>query len=435
MSQEYYLYHRQDKKEYFTLPSGWTVSHFVEAEDEDSGSSIEEMATDALSHPEGTPPLCDMVSRATRIAILVDDATRPTPVAPILSCVLSAIEKLDFPREGITILTANGTHEPMSREVLAARLGGKVAEEYKVIQHDAWQKDLVPVKIPGDSRMLRINPIAARADLKVGISSILPHAAAGYGGGPKIVMPGVSNFEFARDHHMKNVMLPGSSPGRTKGNPFHEEVMRAAQAIGLDFSLNCVYDRKGRIHRIIGGSLEAAFERAVQLCRRMLGHRFEEKVDITITSAYPHTHGHQFFKGMNAAAAVTEKTGAILLLAPISAPISRDFINSFHVLKERSKGDPEGYVIDHLKRGVAYLPDKSVDFNMAMSAPFRRKEIRTIIVSPFIPKEEAEIMGLDHAPTVEAGIAMLRETHPKARVAVFPTGGLILPLAAWESEK
>jgi nickel-dependent lactate racemase len=433
MNPKYYLYHSQDKKEHFDIPSGWTVAHFLEGEEGSTRSSVEQMTEEALASPSGTPPFSDLVSRAERIAILVDDATRPTPVEPILARVLAAIGRQGFPREKITIVAATGTHEPMTDSVFAARLGGNVAKEYKVIQHNAWQKDLVPIKIPNDPRTIKVNPVVGSADLRIGISSILPHAAAGYGGGPKIIVPGVSSFEFVRDHHMTNSIKPGSVAGRTEGNPFHEEVMKAAKAVGLQFSINCVYDRKGQILRVIGGSLETAFGEAVQACRETLGHRFEEKVDVTITSAFPHTHGHQFFKGLSAATTVTRPNGAVLLIAPISAPISRDFINSCHEVRRLSGGNPQPYVIEHLEKGVPFLPDKSIDFNMAMSAPFRVKDVRVIVVSAFIPKDEAEVMGLEHAPTLEAGIGMLEESYPNARVAIFPSGALIIPLTAWES--
>jgi nickel-dependent lactate racemase len=200
---------------------------------------------------------------------------------------------------------------------------------------------------------------------------------AGYGGGPKIMMPGVANFEFIRDHHMKHLMHPRSTAGLTKGNPFHEDCMRAARAIGLDFSINCVYDQKGQIIRVIGGNLEMAFTKAVEICLAKLGHQFEEKVDITIASAYPHSHGHQFFKGLSTPDAVTRETGTILLVAPIVAPMSKEFMDSFRVIKEKSHNNSAAYIKDHLSKGMAYLPDKSIDFNMAMSTPFLRPKIRT----------------------------------------------------------
>ena len=252
-------------------------------------------------------PLTNLVSKASRIAIIVDDATRPTPVAPILQILLAHIEAGGFKKDNITIVIALGTHEAMEKKVLEARLGSNITARYRVIQHNAWQSDLVPVEIPGDARVLKINPEAARADLRIGISSILPHPMAGYGGGPKIVMPGIANFEFIRDHHMKHLIHPRSTAGLTKGNPFHEDCMRAARAIGLDFSINCVYDQEGQVIRIIGGSLDMAFAKAIEICLAKLGHRFEEKVDITIASAYPHSHGHQFFKGLSAPDAVTKE--------------------------------------------------------------------------------------------------------------------------------
>jgi nickel-dependent lactate racemase len=432
MEQKYYLYLDKDSKKHFSLPDKWTVSHFVEAEESGPLPSIEQMVLDALSQPTGTDPLAHLASKARRIAIIVDDATRPTPVAPILQTLLSHIEAGGFEKDNITIVIALGTHEVMEKEALDARLDSNISTRYRIIQHNAWQSDLVPVAIPGDTRILKINPEVARADLRIGISSILPHPMAGYGGGPKIVMPGVANFEFIRDHHMKHLLNPRSTAGLTKGNPFHEDCMRAARAVGLDFSINCVYDQKGQIIRIVGGSLDMAFAQAVEICLAKLGHRFEEKVDITIASAYPHSHGHQFFKGLSTPDAVTKETGAILLLAPIVAPMSTEFMKSFLEIREKSHNNSEAYIRDHLSRGLAYLPDKAIDFNMAMSTPFLRPKIRTILVSPLISENETRTMGLEHASSLEEGLKLLKAAYTKATVAIFPAGGLIVPITAWE---
>jgi nickel-dependent lactate racemase len=208
--------------------------------------------------------------------------------------------------------------------------------------------------------------------------------------------------------------------------------MRAARAIGLDFSINCVYNQKGQVIRIIGGSLEMAFTEAVEVCFEKLGHRFEEKVDVTITSTFPHTHGHQFFKGLSAPDVVTKDTGAILLIAPIVSPIPAEFINSFNVVKEKSHNHSAAYVKEALSKGMAFLPDKSIDYNMAISTVFLRPEKRTILVSPGISKDEAQIMGLEYASSIEEGLRLLQNAYPDARVAIFPSGGLIVPITAWK---
>jgi nickel-dependent lactate racemase len=432
MKQDYYLYLTPDKKQYFSLPAEWVPLHFVESEEGASIPSIQQMALEALSKPTGTLPFQDLVLRKHRIVVIVDDLTRPTPAAEILEVLLSQLVDNGFSRENITIVMALGTHEAMKREELEAKLGMGVASTFKVVQHNAWQNDLVSIRKSEDGKVVKINPEVAQADLRVGISSILPHPMAGYGGGPKIVMPGVCDFETIRDHHMKYLIHPRSVAGVTKGNLFHEGCMRTAQAIGLDFSINCVYNQKGQVIRVIGGSLEKAFEEAVKVCFEKLGHKFGEKVDVTITSSYPHTHGHQFFKGLDAPDIVTEDTGAILLVTPIITPIHAEFLNSFSVIKEKSNNNSAAYVKNALSKGMAFLPDKSIDFNMAMSTVFLRPKIRTLLVSPTISKDEAQIIGLEYASSIEEGLRLLGKSYPKARVAIFPSGGLIVPITAWE---
>ena len=432
MTRDYYLYMGQDRRENFALPEGWRPLHVVEAEEEAPASSVTEMTLKALSAPIGAYPLQDLASRARKIAIIVDDATRPTPVKEILSTLMSILETDGFLREDISLVVALGTHGPMKREELVARLGENVVSDYRIVQHDAWQENLVPIRIPDEERVVKINPAVAEADLRIGISSILPHPMAGYGGGPKIVMPGVCNFEFIRDHHMKNVSNPATRVGATKGNPFHEDLMKTVQAIRLDFSINCVYDQKGEIVSIIGGSLEQAFAAAVDLCFEKLGHKFEEKVDVSITSAFPHTHGHQIFKGLSTPDIVTKDHGAILLFAPVVGPMNPDFLNSFHSLKEKSRGSTEAYVRAALSKGEAFLPDKPIDFNMAMSTVFLRPKIRTILVSDFIKQEEAVTMGLEYASSIKEGLDRLEKAYPRATAAIFPVGGLIVPITAWQ---
>jgi nickel-dependent lactate racemase len=373
-----------------------------------------------------------MLLRAKTIAILVDDGTRPTPVAEILPVLLSRLEESGFSREKIAIVMAIGTHEAMEKEALEAKLGSGVQSRYKVIQHNAWQNNLVPVRIPGTEKVVKINPAVAQADLRVGISSILPHPMAGYGGGPKIVMPGVCNFDFIRDHHMKNLNHPRSIAGVTKGNPFHEGCLEAARAIRLDFSINCVYNQTGQVIRIIGGSLEMAFAEAVEICFKKLGHKFDEKVDVTITSTFPHVHGHQLFKGLSAPDVVTKDTGAILLVAPVVGPMSTEFLSSLQEVKEKSHNNPAAYVKDSLSKGIAFLPNRAIDFNMAMSTVFLRPKIRAILVSPFISRKEAEAMGLDYSSSIQEGMMLLEKSYPNAKVAIFPSGGLIVPITTWK---
>jgi hypothetical protein len=193
-----------------------------------------------------------------------------------------------------------------------------------------------------------------------------------------------------------------------------------------------VYNRQGEPIQVVAGSMDRAFSRAVEICFDKLGHRFEEKVDITITSTYPHTHGLQFAKGLNAPDAITKDTGAILLVAPLVTPVQEEFRDSFNVVRERAGNRSEQFVTDAMSQGLPFLPDKPLEFNMAMSCMILRRPVRTILVSPMVSRESAGIMGLEYAPSIAEALKTLETVYPKATVAIFPSGGLIVPITTWE---
>ena len=396
MGKNYYLSLGPKEKHYFSLPSKWVALHFLESAKGIAVPSVIEMTREALAKPIGSPPLREMVSGGKQVAVIVDDGTRPTPASEILTVLLPLLIEAGCPKEHITIVMALGTHAAMTQEELVAKLGAGVVSTYKVVHHNAWQGDLVPVRIPGDERTVFVNPAVAHADVRIGISSILPHPMAGYGGGPKLLMPGVSNIDFIMHHHMKNAIHPHSKAGHAIGNPFHEDCMKIANAIGLDVSIDCVYDREGRISRVIAGSLDAAFAEAVKACSEILGHRFPEKVDVSITSSYPHTHGIQFYKGLAAPDAVTKSEGAIVIVAPMATPVPDEFVKAFIKVKEAAAGDTVAYVRGFMSKGMPFLPEHSAEFNMAMSFAIRRPRTRTILVSSSISRDTASILGLEY---------------------------------------
>ena len=430
MRKQYYLTVRPDKKELFTLPPAWVPAHIVEPQESTVIPPIAHMAAAALAQAEGIPPLSALAAGAGRVVIIVEDATRPTPVAEILPVLLSALAEAGIPRERIAIVIALGTHVRMQQADLEKRFGSAVVRDYRIVQHDAWQEDLVAIPLP-DGRVVKVNPEVVHADLAIGISSILPHPMAGYGGGPKIIMPGLCNFEFIRDHHMRHSIHPKARAGSIEGNPFHAEVWQVARAVGLTLSLNCVYNQLGQVIRIIAGDLETAFAKAVSVSSEALGHRFPEQVDVTITSTYPHIHGHQFPKGLSAPDVVTKDSGAILLFAPLVTPVLEEFRNSFAIVAERSGNRAAQFVTDAMSQGLPFLPERPLEFNMAMSCMILRPSIRTIMVSPLVTNEEARTMGLEHASSLTEGLQRLEQAYSQATVAIFPSGGLIVPITAW----
>jgi lactate racemase len=428
MEKNYYLCLDQSERVFFPLPSGWNTIDSVQTGNEEPPGTVTEMVRNSLKRPVSVYSFQNAKLNGQKIAIIIDDGTRPTPVREILPVLLENLKQQNAAEDNIKIIVAVGSHAKMPEEALKARLGPDVAGRFKVIQHNAQQSNLVSLNIPDAGMTVKVNPEVINADIKIGISSILPHNFAGYGGGPKILMPGVCDRESMLKHHMLNAINKRAKAGITKGNPFHELCMKIASAIGLDLSINCVYNKHGNLTDIVIGTLEAAFYRAVDICLERLGYRLKEKVDVTISSTYPHTHGIQFCKGLSTPVTITKNTGGIILAAPVKSPLPDDFVNAVAFIRDKYRDNISGYLTGIMSQGKLVFSDKSPEFNMALFDLLGRPKVRTLLVAPMIPPDAAAKLGFEYALTVEDAVQMLEKSCPKAKVAVLPAGGLVIPV-------
>jgi len=148
----------------------------------------------ALRNPMGTKPLRQLVQPGQTIAISVCDITRPMPSRVVLPAVLAELGHI--PSTDISILVATGTHRANSEDELAGMLGPEVVENYRVINHTAFDKstlkrlDDTPTGIP-----VYLNEVWADSDFRITTGFVEPHFFAGFSGGPKMIAPGLAGFE------------------------------------------------------------------------------------------------------------------------------------------------------------------------------------------------------------------------------------------------
>lgn len=350
-------------------------------------------------------------------------------MADLLPLLLPFLEKNGVKSDSITIVVALGTHGGMSEEQLRAKIGEKIVSRYRIVQHDAWAADLVPAATLRSGRSVKINSVVAAADLRVSLGSVLPHPMAGFGGSPKIIMPGVADFESIKEHHTQYVAHPRSTLGCLRDNLFHGECMSVTRQVGVDFSFNCLYDSENRMIDIVGGAIDSSYFEGVKRSLSRLGFHFEERMDVTITSTVPHVHGTQMLKALSAAGAVTREGGAILFFAPVVEPLTPAFADAFREIWALSNGRPLDYIVETFGKGENLLPGRPMDFAMAVFDTFSRaQKAKVVLVSPMIKREEAALFGFGYAASINEGINELSCLYPKAKVGIFPSGGLVVPL-------
>ncbi len=346
----------------FELPPGWTVLLSAASEKTEAALTVSALVGEALAAPISAPRLADLVGAGSRVALLVDDGARPTPVRHILPPLLEELRAGGARREHVDIVVALGTHRPLPPAALADRLGEGVIRRYRVRQHDCRADDLLPVGRLSTGGEVRIDPVVARADVRIGVGSILPHPFNGFGGGAKIVMPGVSCLESAKEHHLHFIPQPDCYLGNLETNPAYGESCRVAEQVGLDFIVNCVYNAREEVVGVVAGHFRAAHRAGVEASRENYAVRVGEPADVTITSAYPYVEGPQIIKPLIPACLATKRGGAVIMVASGRDEMPEAMLDAFDTIYSTHPEHTGRFAADSFRAG-RLLVAGSIEFN------------------------------------------------------------------------
>ena len=176
------------------LPEGWNVVSRLVPRSPASVPALEGEIERALRDPIGLPALAEFAREKGPACVVVDDRTRPTPVAAMLAAVIPELERAGMADGDINVLVATGTHRDMTEPELRERVGAAVFERHEVRNHHMFAPDelLSAGRTPTDGIEVHFNRWLVKAGTVVVIGCIEAHEIAGYGGGLKNLMPGCS---------------------------------------------------------------------------------------------------------------------------------------------------------------------------------------------------------------------------------------------------
>jgi nickel-dependent lactate racemase len=275
----------------------------------------------ALKEPVGSKRLSEIVKPEHKVAIVVDDATRPAPSHLMVPPVLDELNMAGVKNENVTIIFGCGTHGAVKNEDAVRLLGDAVLNRVKVISHDCNVQDLVYAgTTQKHGTKVYLNRVFAEADVKILTGDVCFHYYAGYGGGRKSVLPGVSGEETIKHNHAM-ILDPKAKTGVLEDNPVHEDMVEAAKLAKVDFILNVVTNSKGEVVKAFAGDLEQAFSEGVKVVDEMYRIPVDRKADIVVVSpgGYPaDVNLFQAYKGVDNALEVVKRGGIIVLLAECS---------------------------------------------------------------------------------------------------------------------
>jgi lactate racemase len=375
---------------------------------------------EALSRPIRSAPLADMATGKKNACVVISDITRPVPNKIILPPILQILEGSGIQKEKITILIATGMHRPNLGEELDSLVGPKIASTYKVVNHYCRSPEEYRKIDEIDNAPIEINRHYLDADLKILTGLIEPHFYAGYSGGRKAILPGISSFETMKFmHSYKMIDHPRVTNCVLEGNPFHEYGLRVTELVGADFILNVVINQEREISGVFAGHYLDAHLAGCDLVYRHSAVAVDGLMDMVITSgggAPLDATFYQISKALICARDILKPGGTIVVVCECLEGLgSEEFCGIMRSVcspAEFFEGycDPENFVIDQWCAQNVY---QVLDYAG-----------KVYIYSPGLSYEDVMKMGAVKIEDVQKTVSRLLSNHQ--RVAVVPDGPYVV---------
>ncbi len=246
----------------------------------------------ALDRPLGCHPF-DQVFRGSRNVLIVapDPAETISGAEYYLPLLRERLRRLHVPNEEIRILIAKSVATPLPASVPANDCAALVGEKVRIHWHNPHDaKALEYVGITRRGTPVFINRLILDADEVVFCGSVSHHPFAGYGGGPRLLVPGCAGHETIARHHALAIdpealrLHPRCRDGVVEGNPLQEDAREAFRFISASFLLHTVFNDQGQMIGAVAGEPLQAFAAACRTLDDMLMAPVTQPASLAIVS-------------------------------------------------------------------------------------------------------------------------------------------------------
>ena len=382
--------------------------------------NLSEEISKALKSPINSQPLSELVKTfGKKTMILADDNTRSTPQKEILPILLDELNLAGVEDSQITILIALGTHRPMSKDEILERFGKDVLKRVRVINLPQSSGDFKDFGISKLGTPIQISKLFIDSELSIAVGSIIPHMYAGWAGGAKMILPGITSHETTSKTHLIAGPRVYEILGKAE-NSVRSEMEIIAVKSGLKLILNFVLNNHGEVVEVVAGDIVDAHRVGVKKAKEIYLIELSEKPDIVIASSHPADRDlWQGFKAINNCGMLVKDNGSLILLTPSPEGISPD-----HPEIVALGTTPCNQVIKKMERGEI---DDGVSAATYMALDQTRQRISIELVSDGIDKKEATNMGLGITNDFDRALEIAFQRHGEnASIGVVTAGADIM---------
>jgi len=370
----------------------------------------------SLGAPIQSKPLHELVEPGQKIAIITSDGTRPVPSALILPPVLEELARAGVADADITVVFALGSHGFQDEQTKRRLVGDAVYERLRCVDSDPG--DCLRLGTTGSGTPVDVCRDVAQADVRIAIGNVEYHYFAGYSGGDKALMPGVSSREAIEANHSLMVQ-PGAAAGHLQDNPVRRDIEEAAAFCPLDFIVNVVLDEHKQILRCFSGHHIAAHREACACLDQLYGVPVEACADVVLVSAggYPKDQNmYQAQKALDNARHAVKEGGCIIWVAACNQGMGSETFGRW--MKEYAPQER----IERIRSQFVLGGHKAAAIAMA------QQRAKVVLISDL---EEEEVKSLHLIPKKDVQQAVeeaMAAAGTGASLLVMPYGGSTLPL-------
>ena len=403
------------EKQFVNIPDGVNVRELT-ANDNIEFNAVDADVVHALENPIGSPRLRDIVKPGEKIAIITSDITRPMPTYKVMPALLDELAAAGVDFKDVTLVFALGSHRKQSPEE-QKRLAGDVAYG-KINVVDSDPEDCVHMGVTANGTPVDITRVVAEADRRIALGNIEFHYFAGYSGGYKAVMPGVSTPAAIQSNH-KLMIRPESCAGRLEGNPVREDIEEAGCICGLDFILNVVLDEHKNIVKVVCGDPVKAHRVGAAFLDKLYTKEIDCGADIVIVSqggAPKDLNLYQTQKALDNSKHAVKDGGIIILIGSCAEGYGEHTFEDW-MLNSESPDD----LVNKIRRNFVLGGHKAAAIGMVL----QRADI--YLVSDMDPALVQRSFMKPYSSAQQAFDDALAKLGDNADVITMPYGGSVLP--------
>ncbi len=370
----------------------------------------------ALAHPIESAPLREIVHPGERIVIITSDITRPMPTYVVMPALLEELEAAGCKMEDITVVFALGSHRKHTEDEKIHLVGEEAYRKIRCIDGDP--DDVVHVGTTSSGTPVDIVREVVEADRRICLGNIEYHYFAGYSGGAKAIMPGVSTWNAIQANHSMMVKHEAHA-GNLDSNPVRQDIEAACAMVGVDFILNVVLNEKKKVIKAVAGDLVKAHRVGCEFLDTLYQKRIPKQADIVIVSqggAPKDLNLYQTQKALDNAKHAVRDGGIIILVGSCKEGLGEKTFETW--FKEATK--PQD-IVDRLAKKFALGGHKAAAIAQVMLRS------RIFMVSDMEPDFVRSIFMTPFADVQSAYEAAAAELGADASVIVMPYGGSTLP--------